>query len=208
MSNLVNAVHYYTSLNEKRCFLENLSQDDLLFGDFDAMIEFNANEKIFENDPYIKLKISIEEIFDNYHNVMNAKISHDGEFTFTALDTGEHKICITPYLDGKPERQYTNDNKIRVFMDLDIGDVKVLDSKKTTDIQSLKARVNDLILRVKNVKAEQLVFREKEAIFRDHSESTNRKIMVWSIIQLLVLGAMCAFEMKYLKNFFVKQKVL
>jgi p24 family protein alpha len=48
---------------------------------------------------------------------------------------------------------------------------------------------------------------EREAEFRDQSESTNAKIVRWTLIQLAVLGITCAWQLSHLRSFFIKQKL-
>ncbi|MCG8711251.1 emp24/gp25L/p24 family protein, partial [Brenneria sp. 4F2] len=67
-------------------------------------------------DSELKMTISVDESFDSNHRVMNQKNGHSGDFTFTALDTGEHRICFVP---SYPQE----DAKLRVFMELDIVNV-------------------------------------------------------------------------------------
>lgn len=48
---------------------------------------------------------------------------------------------------------------------------------------------------------------EREAEFRDQSESTNSRVVRWTLIQLAVLGITCAWQLTHLRAFFIKQKL-
>jgi hypothetical protein len=48
---------------------------------------------------------------------------------------------------------------------------------------------------------------EREAEFRDQSETTNSRVVRWTIIQLVVLGVTCAWQLSHLRAFFIKQKL-
>jgi hypothetical protein len=48
---------------------------------------------------------------------------------------------------------------------------------------------------------------EREAEFRDQSESTNARVIRWILIQLTVMGATCAWQLSHLRSFFIKQKL-
>jgi len=48
---------------------------------------------------------------------------------------------------------------------------------------------------------------EREAEFRDQSESTNARVVRWTLIQLVVLGVTCTWQLSHLKSFFIKQKL-
>lgn len=194
----VKGLHFYLKAGSVKCFYENLAKGSLLIGDIDGYIERDGS---FVDDPDLKLGISLYETFDDDHKVLNQQNSHSGDFTFTALETGEHKICINPMYP-------VIDANIRVFMELDIGYVQALDSKMKDDTRSLMNRVMQSTQRLENIRTEQKVIREKEAQFRDQSEATNSSILFWSVLQIVGLVLVCAFQLRYLKNFFVKQKVI
>lgn len=48
---------------------------------------------------------------------------------------------------------------------------------------------------------------EREAEFRDQSETTNTRVIRWILIQLAVLGVTCAWQLSHLRSFFIKQKL-
>jgi p24 family protein alpha len=48
---------------------------------------------------------------------------------------------------------------------------------------------------------------EREAEFRDQSETTNARVVRWMFIQVIVLGATCAWQLSHLRSFFIKQKL-
>jgi len=52
------------------------------------------------------------------------------------------------------------------------------------------------------------LLQEREAEFRDQSESANARVVRWTILQLVVLGATCAWQLNHLKGFFQKQKLV
>lgn len=193
-----NALHFYMNPGEVKCFYENLIVGNLMIGDIEGYVK---RENMYVEDSSLNLTISVDESFDSNHRVMNQRNSHSGDFTFTVLDTGEHRICIMP---SYPQ----NDAKLRIFMELDITDMQFLDSRRKGDTRSLKQRVLQLVRRLEGIRLEQKIIKEKEALFRNQSESANSRILLWSSLQILGLIAMCVFQIHYLKNFFVKQKVL
>lgn len=48
---------------------------------------------------------------------------------------------------------------------------------------------------------------EREAEFRDQSEHTNSRVVRWTLIQLVVLGVTCVWQLSHLRSFFIKQKL-
>lgn len=97
---------------------------------------------------------------------------------------------------------------MRIFFDLAIAGSEIIDSKGQDELSLLNNRVSDLNKKLKEIVREQKLMREREALFRDQSEKTNSKVVRWSIIQLFVLGGTGFFQLRHLKQFFIKQKVL
>ncbi|CUM63139.1 uncharacterized protein PRCAT00000706001 [Priceomyces carsonii] len=128
----------------------------------------------------------------------------DNEFVFTSLDAGEHKFCLTPtYIDGTKDKQH------RIFIDIITGTAHdYVDSKSTHKVDALTAQVQVLNKKLAGIHYEQESMREREAIFRDQSESTNSRVVKWTIIQLIVLIGTCVYQLRHLKSFFVKQKIV
>lgn len=187
--------------------------------------------------------ISVDEVFDNDHRVVSQRGSSKGRFTFSAADSGEHRICFTPtnvpsaqgWLSGGQPA-----GNIKFELDLAIGETSQIESSDKAKVEDLVAKVRDLNARLQDIRREQVFqrvssnpapvvdqgisgqtgvrvrrwrenadgeFQEREAEFRDQSESTNARVVRWTLIQLAVLGVTCAWQLSHLRSFFIKQKL-
>ncbi|KAK6460513.1 membrane protein [Scheffersomyces coipomensis] len=200
---LSNALHFYLNTGETRCFFEELPEDTLVVGRIDAY-EKNDHNGEFDRNSNLRVQITVDETFDNDHRVVSQKSSPSGEFTFTSLDSGEHKFCLTPvYSDGSRGKNH------RIFFDVALGSAHdYVDSKSTKKIDSLTLQVQSLNKKLQEIHWEQEHMREREAIFRDQSENTNSRVVKWTIVQLVVLVGTCVYQLRHLKSFFVKQKIV
>lgn len=196
---LSRGLHFYLRPGDVKCFYEKLNSGNLMVGDIKGYVQ---EIDTFVEDPELKFTVSVDEAFDSNYRVMNQNnMDGTGDFTFTALDTGEHRICIKP--------SYPQDDAVlRIFMDLDISNLQVLDATGKEDLQRLVQRILRMVKRLERIRQDQRMVRKTEALFRDQSESTNSKILCWSLLQVFGLAIMCAIQLRYLKNFFVKQKVI
>lgn len=196
------AFYYYGNTGERRCFHKELTKDTLLKGKYQLSIYDNSEEAyVLNNGQETSVQIMVEEVLDNNHRVVNQKGSASGDFTFTAMQSGEHLICFQPTSRG---------GRVKTMMDIEfqVGSLAEVDSKKKSTIQTLQNKVQILIDKVNGIRREQDLVREREAMFRDASESANSRAMWWSIVSLIVLGGTCAWQLSHLRTFFVKQKVL
>ncbi|SGZ39146.1 related to Protein ERP6 [Hanseniaspora guilliermondii] len=200
-----NGFYVYMTGGEKKCFNKELSKDTILNGKYSLEVyDSNSDEYITPKSNELGLIIDVEEVFDDYHRVVHQKGSSNSEFAFVALDSGEHRICFQVQSSG-----WIAKVKTKFDIQFEVAhDIEVLDSKQKTKQKNLQNKVNILSFKVKEIKREQDLVRERESQFRDLSESVNAKVVWWGVIQLIVLGLTCVWQLNSLKGFFVKQKIL
>lgn len=89
-----------------------------------------------------------------------------------------------------------------MHLDIAVGEAKVDEESEKEHVKDLAAKVRDLNHRLGDIRREQQFQREREAEFRDLSESTNSRAVYWSLVQILVLFYMCAWQLRHLRTFF------
>lgn len=209
MSGLAQALYFYIDGVTPRCFFEELPKDTLVVGDYTAE-EWDEQKRAWVSHEGITIYISVDEIFDNDHRVVSQRGSQSGRFTFTAADAGDHKLCFTPSSSSGRSGWLSVNNPnggIRLNLDLAIGETSQLESSDKNKIEDIASRIKDLNARLNDVRREQVFQREREAEFRDQSETTNARVIRWIIIQLVILGATCTWQLSHLRSFFIKQKL-
>jgi hypothetical protein len=203
------ALYFYLEGTTPKCFFEQLPKDTLVVGHYRAE-EFNPATSHFESNPQLGVLITVDETFDQNHRVVKNSGPSSGRFTFTAADNGDHKLCFTA-TSSAPNPGWLHSGHVpggvKLHLDLAIGETSEIESKDKGKIEDIVQRVRDLNGRLHDIKREQLLNREREAEFRDISESTNAKVVRWTLIQVAVLGVTCAWQLSYLRNFFIKQKL-
>ncbi|KAK9313480.1 emp24/gp25L/p24 family/GOLD-domain-containing protein [Lipomyces starkeyi] len=202
----VEGLYFYLEGSERKCFLEELPQDTLVVGFYNAE-EFVPETNVFVQPATLGVQITVEEVFDNNHRVVNQRGAAKGKFTFTAADSGEHRICFQTNVGGSG---WFSRQAVRVNLDIAVGETGILakDHTKSEQFTTLVEKVQELNHRLADIKREQIFQREREAEFRDESEKTNARVVRWSIIQLIVIAATCAWQLSHLRGFFVKQKLV
>ena len=171
--------------------------------------QYTTSTGTFSPSPDLSMTITVDEIFDNDHRVVSTKGSSKGRFTFSAADAGDHRICFTPSTavaggwlsSGQPV------GGIKLTLDLVIGESSNIESTDKGKIESMVQKVKDLNARLLDIRREQVFQREREAEFRDQSETTNARVVRWTLVQLVVLAVTCAWQLSHLRAFFIKQKL-
>ncbi|KPM36665.1 hypothetical protein AK830_g9910 [Neonectria ditissima] len=209
LSAVANALYFYIDGVTPKCFFEELPKDTLVVGHYTAE-EYDDRVQGWQKHDGISIYISVDEIFDNDHRVVSQRGQSAGRFTFSAADSGDHKICFTPSSTSGRSNWLSTKNPnggIKLTLDLVIGETNQIESSDKNKIQDITTRVKDLNARLNDIRREQVFQREREAEFRDQSESTNARVIRWIILQLVVLGITCTWQLSHLRSFFIKQKL-
>ncbi|KAH6652805.1 transmembrane emp24 domain-containing protein [Truncatella angustata] len=209
LGTVAHALYFFIDGTTPKCFFEDLPKDTLVVGHYDAQ-EFDENTQSWSKHDGISIYISVDEVFDNDHRVVSQRGSSAGRFTFSAADAGEHRICFTPSSNSGRQGWLSSmhpNGGIKLTLDLAIGETSDIESTDKGKMADISQRVKDLNSRLQDIRREQVFQREREAEFRDQSESTNSRTIRWMGIQVLVLAATCAWQLSHLRSFFIKQKL-
>ncbi|XP_076734383.1 transmembrane emp24 domain-containing protein 4 isoform X2 [Maylandia zebra] len=98
----------------------------------------------------------------------------------------------------------------RVHLDIQVGEhtnnyPEIAAKDKLTELQ---LRVRQLLDQVEQIQKEQNYQRYREERFRMTSESTNQRVLWWSIAQTVILIVTGIWQMKHLKSFFEAKKLV
>ena len=201
------ALHFFIEGAVQKCFFEELPKDTLVVGHYDAKVWDDATHT-YISKPDVGVFITVEETFDNNHRVVAQRGKNSGKFTFSAADSGEHRLCVTPQnVDSGGSWFGGVHGTVKFTLDLAIGETSKIESTDKGKIDDIVQKVMDLNSRLQDIRREQVFQREREAEFRDQSESTNARVVRWTLIQLAVLGVTCAWQLSHLRAFFIKQKL-
>lgn len=202
------ALYFYLD-NHPKCFFEELPKDTLVVGHYDAEC-YDANTRTYRANDALQIAITVDEVFDSDHRIVNQRGSSKGALTFTAADSGDHRICFAPQNVPQRHGYLANGQQtggVRFYLDLAIGETSLIESADKGKIMDIVQRVKDLNGRLQDIRREQVFQREREAEFRDQSESTNARVVKWTLIQLVILGLTCTWQLSHLRAFFIKQKL-
>lgn len=203
------SIYFFLDGNHPKCFYEELTRGTLVVGDYTAE-EFDSQTHTWTKHDGLTNYISVDEVFDNDHRVVSQKGPSSGRFTFSSADSGEHRICFTLSSSSSKPGWLSESNPnggIKLSLDLAIGHTSSLEHAEKGKILNIAQRAKELKGRLQDIRREQIWQREREAEFRDQSETTNARVVRWTLIQLLVLGVTCTWQLSHLRNFFIKQKL-
>ncbi|KAL1746781.1 emp24/gp25L/p24 family/GOLD-domain-containing protein [Schizophyllum fasciatum] len=198
----VHAVHFYLDANEKRCFIEELPSDTVVEGEYKATEWSDASQSYVIN-PELGIQVDVEEM-ETAHKVVQSLGPPEGRFTFTSHESGDHLICLST---NATTSMFASGSHIRMHLDIVVGSTKADVEHDRTHVSELASKVRDLNVKLEDIRREQQYQREREADYRDLSESTNSRAVWYSVAQLVVLLGTCAWQLRHLKRFFEDRKM-
>jgi len=125
----------------------------------------------------------------------------NGKYTFAAHMDGSYTYCFS-------NKMSTMTPKIVMFT-MDIGDApKDEASESEAHHSKLEEMIKELSTSLMGVKHEQDYMEVRERIHRSINDSTNQRVVLWSVFEAVVLVAMTVGQVYYLKRFFEVRRVV
>jgi len=190
---------------EKKCFIEEVPEDTMVTGKYKAQL-YDPNTKSYQDSPS-GMGMFVEVNDPNREIVLSRVYGSTGKFTFKSTHPGEHSICIH---SNSTKWSLFAGGKLRIHLDIQVGEhannyADIAQKEKLTELQ---LRVRQLLDQVQQIQKEQNYQRYREEKFRMTSETTNQRVLRWSVIQTVVLVAAGVWQMKHLKGFFEAKKLV
>ncbi|KAI3386807.1 hypothetical protein SNEBB_000733 [Seison nebaliae] len=208
----------YSHLSILIFLLYCINQNESFFVTLDA----NGEECFFERvEQNVKLSLNFEVVEGGFLDI-DVKITGpeknvvyegqrepSGRYMFTSKTSGVHNFCFS-------NKMSTMTPKIVMF-DISVGD-GLIESKKAlegenpgniTDHQEkLISMVADLSNQMRTVKHENEYMEIRERLHRMVNENTNRRVVLWSVLEAILLFCMAIGQVYYLKRYFEIRRVV
>ena len=221
-----NALYFYLDSTTPKCFYEELPKDTLVVGESNSSggplslqiyvrggrdqkltpqsgkynaEEYNPSFNNYVANPDLRIFISVDEVFRADHRVISQQGSSSGRFTFSAADSGDHRICFKPSHATSAQWIVAGQTlgSVKLTLDLVIGETSAIESTDKKNIQSIVQKVKDLNSRLQDIRREQVFQRVRRVTTalvvmtadmlnpcrkgRPSSEiNQNRRILEWS----------------------------
>ncbi|KAI8880421.1 COPII-coated vesicle protein [Backusella circina FSU 941] len=172
---------------EEECFYEDLAIDD----------QFTITYQVIEGGNHM-VDFTIAE--PNGNIISRGGNNEKGAHMFKAKVAGRYTYCFSNKLDG--------DSAKAVSFNEHINESAAADANGDGAVDPLEKEIRELADSILGIKAEQEYIVARERRHRDTAESTNSRVKWWSVIQLVLLFAVCFWQVYYLKRFFEVKRVV
>ncbi|XP_016939679.1 transmembrane emp24 domain-containing protein eca [Drosophila suzukii] len=196
-------LYFHISETERKCFIEEVPDETTVIVNYKVELYDPRSNGFMPSSPGIGMHVEVRDSDDKI--VLSRVYSSQGRISFTSHTPGEHVICMysnsTAWFSGA---------QLRVHLDIQVGEhaidyANVAQKEKLTELQ---LRIRQLLDQVEQITKEQNYQRYREERFRHTSESTNSRVLWWSLAQTVVLVCMGFWQMRHLKSFFEAKKLV
>eukprot|EP00053_Salpingoeca_punica_P001095 m.31940 g.31940 ORF g.31940 m.31940 type:complete len:207 (-) comp10810_c0_seq1:241-861(-) len=188
------AVQFKLDAGSLKCLKEDVYKDVLVVGEYD--ITEDANSHV------------ILEIKDSRgHPVYRKEDALKGKFAFTSDDNDVFDIC---FLNNPKDADNIVEHQRNVHLDVKAG-VEARSYDKVAEAEKLKPL--ELELRRLEDLSESIVLdfarmKKREEEHRDTNESTNSRLLNFSIFSMVCLLVLALWQVLYLKRYFKQKKLI
>merc|ERR1719199_356214 len=141
------------------------------------------------------LDIDAKVVGPDDRHIYTVQKETEGRFTFISHETGVYRFCFSNAMSTVTPKT--------VSFNLVLGEGSRRDQvAKSEHLTPLEKSVLALGEGLAQIQAEQEYMKMRERVHRNTSESTNSRILWWSIIEAVALVGMSAVQVFYLRNFF------
>ncbi|XP_027722880.1 transmembrane emp24 domain-containing protein 9 [Vombatus ursinus] len=199
------ALYFHIGETEKKCFIEEIPDETMVIGNYRTQLYDKQREEYQPATPGLGMFVEVKDPDDKV--ILSRQYGSEGRFTFTSHTPGEHQICLH---SNSTKFSLFAGGMLRVHLDIQVGEhandyAEIAAKDKLSELQ---LRVRQLVEQVEQIQKEQNYQRWREERFRQTSESTNQRVLWWSIVQTLILVAIGVWQMRHLKSFFEAKKLV
>ncbi|CAC5379971.1 unnamed protein product [Mytilus coruscus] len=200
---LTNALYFHIGETEKKCFIEEIPDETMVVGKYKVQVYDFSVKEYHPSAPGFGMLVEVKDPDENI--VLSRTYAAEGRFTFTSHTAGEHIICL-----HSNSSAWFASGQLRVHLDIQVGEhaVDYAQIQAKDKLSELQLRIRQLLDQVEQITKEQNYQRYREERFRQTSESTNQRVLWWSIAQTLILLVTGFWQMKHLKSFFEAKKLV
>uniref|UniRef100_G1MH92 Transmembrane p24 trafficking protein 4 n=2 Tax=Ailuropoda melanoleuca TaxID=9646 RepID=G1MH92_AILME len=198
-------LYFHIGETEKRCFIEEIPDETMVIGKYRTQMWDKQKEVFLPSTPGLGMHVEVKDPEGKV--VLSRQYGSEGRFTFTSHTPGDHQICLH---SNSTRMALFAGGRLRVHLDIQVGEhannyPEIAAKDKLTELQ-LRAR--QLLDQVEQIQKEQDYQRYREERFRLTSESTNQRVLWWSIAQTVILILTGIWQMRHLKSFFEAKKLV
>lgn len=200
------SLYFLIGAENRKCFIEEMPANTHAVASY---VNADWSPKADET-----IDIQVYDLQEKSVHQQDADIT--GRFAWTSTDAGHYKICLSVKTKDASSIQVKNNanrgeasHKYKFHFEVTVGEESRNYAKmmKSNHLTNMEVEVLKLTDRMKDVTRELKYQNKREEEFRNTSESTNTRVMWWSVLQMVVMLVSAGFQSYHLKRFFEAKKL-
>lgn len=167
--------------HDDECFFENVEQSNKLMGSFEVISGGLMDVDVAVYGPQNEVHYSVQR-------------QKTGTFSLLAPTTGPYRVCLS-------NRMSTMTDKTVAFS-MHVGDELFRDVAKQEHITPLETEITQLADAIAKVEDEQQYMWARERAARDTNESTNARVLWFSVLEAVIMIVLGVWQALYLRSRF------
>jgi hypothetical protein len=193
------ALYFQVTEGIQRCFLIEVPEQTLVLSKYTSL---DHDKTTGGGDASTVIKIVVKD--PTAREIATHDAIAEGRFAFTSQMGGEHQICLKTTTNNWLGNARTFRFQLEQESGGDAQDYGEI--AKQEHLSAIEIEVRKLNDKIRAIRGEQDYQRQREEQFRDTSESTNARVMWWSIAETVILVLSGLWQISSLKNFFKDKK--
>eukprot|EP00054_Salpingoeca_dolichothecata_P006979 m.40844 g.40844 ORF g.40844 m.40844 type:complete len:207 (+) comp16790_c0_seq1:39-659(+) len=191
----VRAISFELAANTQKCLQEDVHKDVLVVGEYEI-----------SDDDSEDMEIDLEITDSRGHHVYRKEDAVSGKFAFTSDNYDVYEICFrnSAHKDVKPEDHRVVTLVVKVGVEARSYD-KVAKAEKLKPMEVQLRKLEDLS---ESIVQDFARMKKREAEHRDTNESTNERLLQFSIFSMVCLLVLAVWQVLYLKRYFKQKKLI
>ncbi|CAF1046481.1 unnamed protein product [Rotaria sordida] len=193
----INSVSFHLPHNTRKCLKEEIHKDTMVTGEYDIT-----------DLPGLSTHLEVKDT--KGHTLYNKEGATKGKFAFTTEEFDIFEICFETKLpygqQHLTERHTTKEVTIQIKHGIETKDYDALaKANKLKPLEVELSRLEDLSAAIVSDFA---YMKQREEEMRDTNESTNNKVLYFSIFSMCCLMSLAIWQVLYLRRYFKAKKLI
>jgi len=190
---LCHGMYFKLEANKEKCLKEEVHKDILVTGNYNV-----------EDKPSINVDIKITD--SKAHILFQKEEANEGKFAFT-LDTADvFSVCFTA--KGGADSRKGDVVEIELTIKRGVEAKNYDELAKAEQLKPLELELRRLEDLTESIVNDFALMKKREEEMRDTNESTNSRVLYFSIFSMACLIFLATWQVLYLKKYFKKQRLI
>uniref|UniRef100_H2XWC1 GOLD domain-containing protein n=1 Tax=Ciona intestinalis TaxID=7719 RepID=H2XWC1_CIOIN len=186
------SIYFELPMDTEKCLREEIHKDVLVTGDYDVSTQ-----------PSVKVSLKVTDT--NGHILYQKDEATQGKFAFTTDDYDMFQICFTSKADFKGKMP---PQEVKLLLKRGVEAKNYDEVSKTEKLKPLEVELRRLEDLSESIVQAFAYMKKREEEMRNTNESTNSRVLYFSMFSMLCLIGLATWQVLYLRKFFKSKKLI